>query len=52
MSETKREILRRIWVAERQDRYHCTSEEDMITIISQIDECIDELTDEQVDELL
>ena len=52
MSETKREILRRIWIAERQDRYHSTSESDMITIISQIDECIDALSDEEVDYFL
>ena len=48
----KRETLRRLWISERQDRYHVTTEKDMEFIISQIDECINALTDEQVEELL
>ncbi len=48
----KRETLRRLWISERQDRYHATTEKDMEFIISQIDECINALTDEQVEELL
>jgi hypothetical protein len=47
-----REILRRLWISEKQDQHQYASDDTMREIIEEIDSIITQLTDDQVDSLL
>ena len=47
-----REILRRVWISEKQDRHQYASDDVMSDIIEEIDDIISRMTDDQVRDLL
>ena len=47
-----REVLRRVWISEMQDRHQYASDDTMREIVQTIDDIITHLSEEQVRDLL
>lgn len=52
MCYNKREVLRRVWISEQQDRQDYVSDEKLREIIENVDDIISQMTDDQVDALM